>query len=54
MRYVSSIKEITIEETRIKMALNMLKDQVPLETIARYTELPIKKVRELHCETTPF
>ncbi len=44
MRYVSSIEEITIEETRIKMALNMLKDQVPLETIARYTELSIEQV----------
>ena len=43
MRYVSSIEKITLED----VALEMLEDQVPLETIARYTKLLIEKVREL-------
>ncbi len=50
MRYVSSIKEIAVEDKQKEIALKMLKDEVPLETIARYTELSIEKVRELHSQ----
>ncbi|MFM2304271.1 MAG: hypothetical protein RLZZ135_1681 [Cyanobacteriota bacterium] len=47
MRYVSSIEEIAVEETQIEIAIKMLEDRVPLETIARYTGLSIEKVRDL-------
>lgn len=47
MRYVSSIEEITIEETQKGIAIKMLEDQVPLETIARYTGLSIEQLQEL-------
>jgi predicted HTH domain antitoxin len=47
MRYVSSIKEITIEETQIEIAIKMLEDKVPVETVARYTGLSIEQVQEL-------
>jgi hypothetical protein len=47
MRYVSSIEEITIEETQIEIAIKMLEDKVPVETVSRYTGLSIEKVREL-------
>ncbi len=44
MRYVSSIEKIAVVDNQRKIALKMLEDQVPVETIARYTELLIKQV----------
>jgi hypothetical protein len=47
MRYVSSVEEIAVEDKQEEIALKMLEDQVSLETIARYTGLPIEQIREL-------
>jgi hypothetical protein len=47
MRYVSSIERMAIEDTQIATAMKMLEDEVPLETIVRYTGLSIEKVTEL-------
>jgi hypothetical protein len=47
MRYVSSIERMAIEDTQIATAMKMLEDEVPLETIVRYTGLSIEKVLEL-------
>jgi predicted transposase YdaD len=44
MRYVSSIKEITIEETRIKMALKLLQKGMSVEDIVLSTKLSISEV----------
>jgi hypothetical protein len=47
MRYVSSIEEITIEETQTGIAIKMLEEQISPEIIVRCTGLSIEKVREL-------
>ncbi len=47
MRYVSSIEQMAIEDTQIATAKKMLEDEVPVETIVRYTGLSIEKVLEL-------
>jgi GrpB-like predicted nucleotidyltransferase (UPF0157 family) len=47
MRYVSSIERMAIEDTQIAAAMKMLEDEVPVETIVRYTGLSIEKVLEL-------
>jgi predicted transposase YdaD len=47
MRYVSSIEEITIEETQIKIALKLLQKGMSVEDIVSVTELSIEKVREI-------
>jgi hypothetical protein len=46
MRYVTSIEQMAREE----IALTMLAKQVPAETVAEYTGLPIKKVQELESQ----
>jgi hypothetical protein len=38
------------QETQIKIALKMLGEQVPLETIARLTELSIEQIQELQSQ----
>jgi predicted transposase/invertase (TIGR01784 family) len=38
------------QETRIKIALKMIGEQVPLETIARLTELSIEQIQELQSQ----
>jgi hypothetical protein len=43
MRYVTSIEQMAKEE----IALTMLGDRVPMETVARYTGLSVEKVQEL-------
>jgi|SRR5690625_675888 len=35
------------EETKKTFALNMLKDGLPVERVAKYAELPVEKVKEL-------
>ncbi len=47
MRYVSSIEEISIEDTQRKIALKMLQKSMSVEDIVSLTELSIDKVREL-------
>jgi hypothetical protein len=44
---VSSIEQMAIEDTQIATAKKMLEDEVPVETIVRYTGLSIEKVLEL-------
>jgi predicted HTH domain antitoxin len=38
------------QETQIKIALKMIGEQVPLETIARLTELSIEQIQELQSQ----
>ena len=35
------------EESRIEIALEMLKDSVPIDRIIRYTKLPKERIEEL-------
>jgi hypothetical protein len=50
MRYVSSIEEMAVEDNRREIALAMLADRVPLETIARYTKLSIEQINVLQSQ----
>ena len=55
MPYITSIERIGYdrgkvegqEEKAIAIALNMLNDRLPLETIARFTGLSIKQLQQL-------
>jgi predicted transposase YdaD len=47
MRYVSSIEEITIEETRKEIVLVMLSKGLSVEEIASLTDIPIEQVTTL-------
>jgi hypothetical protein len=47
MRYVTTIEQMAKEE----IALTMLGDRVPVETVARYTGLSIEKVQELAAQS---
>jgi hypothetical protein len=50
MRYVSSIEEITIEETQIKMALKLLQKGMSVEDIVSVTDLSIERVTALQSQ----
>jgi predicted transposase/invertase (TIGR01784 family) len=51
MPYITSVEQIGydrgIEEKTIEIALNMLKDNLPVETIARFTGLSIAQIQTL-------
>ncbi|GAP94921.1 hypothetical protein [Leptolyngbya sp. NIES-2104] len=55
MKYVSSGermaeargKELGARDKQVEIALNMLRDNIPLETIARFTELSIEELQQL-------
>jgi DNA-binding NarL/FixJ family response regulator len=47
MRYVSSIEEITREDTQREIALNLFRKGMSVEDIASVTQLSIEKIREL-------
>ncbi len=47
MPYVTSIERMGIEQERQKIALKMLQENIPLETIARITELTIEQLQQL-------
>ncbi len=55
MPYITSVEQIGydrgIEEKAITIALNMLKDNLPLETIARFTGLSIEQLQQLQEES---
>jgi predicted transposase/invertase (TIGR01784 family) len=56
--YITSVEQIGYdrgikdgqEEKTIAIALNMLKDDLPLETIARFTGLSIAQLQQLQAE----
>jgi predicted transposase YdaD len=54
MPYITSVEQIGydrgIEEKAIAIALNMLKDNLPLETIARLTGLSIPQLQQLQTQ----
>ncbi len=54
MPYVTSIERMGIEQGREEekkaIALNMLKDNLPLETIARFTGLSIAQLQSLQAD----
>ncbi len=56
MPYITSVEQIGydrgIEEKAIAIALNMLKDNLPLETIARFTGLTIAQLQQLQDQIT--
>jgi predicted transposase YdaD len=51
MPYITSVEQIGydrgIEEKTIEIALNMLKDNLPVETIARFTGLTVAQIQAL-------
>jgi hypothetical protein len=47
MPYVTSIEQMGIERERQKIALKMLQENIPLETVARITELTIEQLQQL-------
>ena len=40
-----------IEEAKTETITNMLKDNIPLETISKYVNLPLKKVKQIVSST---
>jgi predicted transposase YdaD len=50
MPYVTSVEEIGMEKATKTIALNMLKDNLPLEQIARLTGLTIAQLKKLQAE----
>jgi predicted transposase/invertase (TIGR01784 family) len=58
MKYVTTIERMGIEqgfekgreEEKKAIALNMLKDNLPLETIARFTGLTIAQLQQLQAQ----
>jgi hypothetical protein len=44
---IEHAKEVGIEKERINVALDMLKDNMPLEIISKYTKLSIAKIEEI-------
>jgi cytochrome P450 len=55
MKYVTTIERMAEERATVKekqtIALNMLKDDLPLETIARFTGLSIAQLQQLQAES---
>jgi predicted transposase YdaD len=55
MPYITSVERIGYDrgkvEERKSIALNMLKDNLPLETIARFTGLSIAQLQQLQTES---
>ena len=47
MTYVTSVEKIGFNRAQKEIALKMLEEQVPLETIARLTKLSIEQIQEL-------
>ncbi len=47
MPYVTSIEQMAKQEERRSLALKMLQENIPLETIARITELTIAQLQQL-------
>jgi predicted transposase YdaD len=50
MRYVSSIEEITIEETKREIVLVMLTKGLSIEEISSLTDIPIEKVAKIQSQ----
>ena len=51
MPYVTSIEQMGIERERQKIALKMLHENIPLEIIARITELTIEQLQQLQSQS---
>jgi hypothetical protein len=47
MTYVTSVEKIGFNRAQKEIALKMLEEQVPVETIARLTKLSIEQIQEL-------
>ena len=52
MPYVTSIERMAEERQKQTIALNMLKDNLPLEQIARLTGLPIAQLQPLQADSS--
>jgi hypothetical protein len=52
MPYVTSIERMGIEQERQKIALKMLQENMPLDVIARITELTIEQLQQLQLNNT--
>jgi hypothetical protein len=50
MPYVTSVEEIGIEKATRTIAINCLKENIPIETIARATGLTIAQLEKLQAE----
>jgi hypothetical protein len=50
MPYVTSVEEIGMEKATRTIALNLLQENIPVETIARTTGLTIAQVKKLQVE----
>jgi hypothetical protein len=56
MKYVSTIERWAKRDERLatqtEIAINFLKEDIPIETIARATGLTIEQIQELQAQTT--
>jgi hypothetical protein len=52
MPYVTSIERMGIEQEREKIALNLLRENVPLEIVSRTTGLTIEQLQQLQLNNT--
>jgi predicted transposase YdaD len=50
MAYVTSVEEIGMENERNRIALNLLKQDVPVEAIAQATGLTIAQLKKLQAK----
>jgi hypothetical protein len=54
MKYVTTIERMAKQDERIatqtEIALNLLKENIPLETIARTTDLTIAQLQQLQAQ----